>query len=121
MAAFEVEAVASGPHAVVVVRGEIDAHTSPLLKERLLALVAEGIDRLVVDLRAVTFIESVGLGTLVAARKRLRQSDKSLCLVLGPEQGVLRRTFEITGLDKVFPIHPDVEAAVEDCLREPAA
>lgn len=121
MTNFEVDAVASGPHAVVVVRGEIDAHTAPALRERLLALVTDGIDRLVVDLRNVEFIESVGLGTLVAARKRLRPYDKSLCLVLGPEQSVLRRTFEITGLDKVFPIHPTVEAAVEDCLREPAA
>jgi anti-sigma B factor antagonist len=121
MAVFEVDAVASGPHAVVVVKGEIDAHTAPQLKERLLDLVAGGIDRLVVDLRGVTFIESVGLGTLVAARKRLRPFDKSLCLALGPEQSVLRRTFEITALDKVFPIHPTVEAAVEDCLQEPAA
>jgi anti-sigma B factor antagonist len=118
---FEVDAVASGNHAVVVVRGEIDAHTAPTLKERLLALIDEGIDRVVVDLREVDFIESVGLGALVAVRKRLRPSDKSLCLVIDESQTVVRRTFSITGLDKVFPLHPTVEAAVEDCLREPAA
>jgi len=121
MAPFDVQAVATGPHAVVSVSGEIDAHTAPMLRERLMALVDEGIDRLVVDLRAVNFIESVGLGTLVAARKRLRPFDKSLCLVIEPAQSVLKRTFEITGLDKVFPIHPTVQAAVEDCLQEPAA
>ena len=119
--AFEVEAVASGSHAVVAVRGEIDAHTAPTLKDRLLALVTDGVDRVVVDLREVGFIESVGLGALVAVRKRLRPSDKSLCLVLGDDQTVIRRTFEITGLDKIFPIHPTVEAAVQDCLQEPAA
>ena len=118
---IEIDAVASGPHGVVVVRGEIDAHTAPQLKERLLDLITEGIDRVVIDLREVTFIESVGLGTLVAVRKRLRPSDKNVCLVIGPDQTVIRRTFEITALDKVFPIHPDVETAVEDCLREPAA
>lgn len=118
---IEIDAVASGPHAVVVVKGEIDAHTAPTLKERLLDLLTDGIDRLVVDLRGVAFIESVGLGTLVAVRKRLRPSDKSLCLVLSDEQSVIRRTFEITGLDKVFPIHPDVDSAVHDCLQEPAA
>lgn len=118
---FSIDAAVSGNHAVVVVHGEIDAHTAPALKERLLGLVDEGIDRAVVDMREVTFIESVGLGTLVAVRKRLRPSDKSLCLVLSDEQSVIRRTFEITGLDKVFPVHPDVESAVEDCLREPAA
>jgi anti-sigma B factor antagonist len=121
MAPFDVQAVADGSHAVVRVSGEIDAHTAPILRERLLALVDQGIDRLVVDLQAVTFIESVGLGTLVAVRKRLRHHDKSLCLVMESDQAVLHRTFEITGLDKVFPIHPTVDAAVEDCLREPAA
>lgn len=121
MAGILVDAVAAGPHAIVTVEGEIDAHTAPVLKDRLLELVEQGIDRLVVDLRLVTFIESVGLGTLVAARKRLRHFDKSLCLVLDADQSVLRRTFEITGLDKVFPIHATVEAAVEDCLQEPAA
>jgi anti-sigma B factor antagonist len=118
---FEVEAVASGTHAVVVVRGEIDAHTAPAMRDRMLDLVSQGVDRLVVDLREVGFIESVGLGTLVAVRKRLRPSDKCLCLVLDPQQAVLRRTFEITGLDKIFPIHPSLDDAVEDCLREPAA
>jgi anti-sigma B factor antagonist len=121
MAAFEVDAVASGPHAIVIVRGEIDAHTAPTLRDRLMELVTDGIDRLVIDLRDVTFIESVGLGTLVAARKRLRPFDKSLCLVLDGGQGVLRRTFEITGLDRVFPIHETVDEAVQDCLAEPAA
>lgn len=118
---FDIDAVVSADHAVIVVKGEIDAHTAPQLKERLLELVTDGVDRVVLDLRHVDFIESVGLGTLVAVRKRLRPSDKSLCLVIGPDQGVIRRTFEITGLDKVFPIHKDVEAAVQDCLREPAA
>lgn len=121
MAVFEVDAVAAGTHAIVVVRGEIDAHTAPSLRDRLMGLVDGGVDRLVIDLRGVTFIESVGLGTLVAARKRLRPIEKSLCLVLDADQAVLRRTFEITGLDRVFPIHSTVEAAVEDCLTEPAA
>jgi anti-sigma B factor antagonist len=121
MQVFEMDSVLTGPHAIVTVRGEIDAHTAPSLKERLLGLVEQGADRLVLDLTGVTFIESVGLGTLVATRKRLRPYDKSLCLVLAIDQTVLRRTFEITGLTKVFPIHETVEAAVEDCLQEPAA
>jgi anti-sigma B factor antagonist len=118
---FTVKAEALGPHAIVTVAGEIDASTAPMLRAEFLALVDSGVDRLVVDLRGVTFIESVGLGTLVAARKRLRRFDRSLCLVLDDSQRSLYRTFEITGLTKVFPIHPTVEAAVEDCLDGSAA
>ena len=121
MQEFGVDAALTGPHAIVTVRGELDAHTAPELRSKLLELVEAGADRFVVDLRGVTFVESVGLGVLVAARKRLRQHDRSLCLVLTKQQSVVRRTFEITGLTKVFPIHETVEEAEEDCLKEPAA
>jgi anti-sigma B factor antagonist len=121
MVEFEVDAKAVGPHAIVVVRGELDAYTAPRLRETFVDLVAAGVDRLVVDLRQVTFIDSTGLGTLVATRKRLRVADKNLCIVLGEDQAAVRRPFEITGLARVFPIHPTVEAAVHDCLEEPAA
>lgn len=121
MDGFEVEAEVSGAHAVVSVTGEIDAATAPVLKDRLMELVATGVERVVVDLRSVTFIESVGLGTLIAARKRLAAGDKNLCLVIGDDQPNIRGPFEITRLDVVFPIHATREAAVEDCLSEPAA
>jgi len=121
MREFTVEAQALGPHAIVVVTGEIDAYTAPALREKFLELVDGGVDRLVVDLRRVTFIESVGLGTLIAVRKRLRRFDRNLCIVLDAGQRSIYRTFEITGLTNIFPIHPTVEAAVEDCLDESAA
>lgn len=118
---FSVKAESCGSHAVVVVIGEIDVATAPLLKKKLLELVATGVSRVVVDLRQVTFIESVGLGTLVAARKELCAGDKNLCLVIGEHQSKVRAPFEITRLDRVFPIHPTLEAAIEDCLSESAA
>ncbi len=121
MDGFRVEAEVAGNQAVVIVAGEIDAATAPLLKEELLALVDTGVERVVVDLREVTFIESVGLGTLVAARKRLAAGDKSLCLVIADHQVNIRGPFEITRLDDVFPIHATRQAAIDACLTAPAA
>ncbi|HVE46215.1 MAG TPA: STAS domain-containing protein [Acidimicrobiales bacterium] len=118
---FEVDAEVVGDQAVVVVTGEIDAATAPVLKEKLLALAETGVRRVVVDLASVTFIESIGLGCLIAARKRLAAGDKSLCLVIADHQVNIRGPFEITRLDDVFPIHPTREAAIEACLTEPAA
>lgn len=118
---FEVEAEVSGAHAVVAVSGEIDAATAPVLKKKLMELVDTGVERVVVDLTGVSFIESVGLGTLVAARKRLAAGDKNLCLVIGDDQPNIRGVFEITRLDHVFPIHSTREAAIADCLSESAA
>lgn len=118
---FEVTVEACGSHAVVVVKGEIDVATAPLLKRSLVELVATGVARVVVDLRGVSFIESVGLGALVSARKELFAGDKNLCLVIAENQSRIRSPFEITRLDLVFPIHATLEAAVEDCLSESAA
>ncbi|HUR17364.1 MAG TPA: STAS domain-containing protein [Acidimicrobiales bacterium] len=121
MDGFGVEAEVVGTQAVVVVTGEIDALTAPALNAKLLELAETGVERVVVDLQGVTFIESVGLGTLVAARKRLGTGDKTVCLVIADHQVNVRRPFEITRLDEVFPIHPTREAAIDACLTEPAA
>jgi len=69
----------------------------------------------------VTFIESVALGVIIAARKQLGTGDKNLCVVLDPGQTTIRRVFSVTGLDGVFPIYPTPEAAEEDCADDPSA
>ena len=53
--------------AVVKAVGEIDLHTAPQLHEALADLEAERLERLVVDLSDCGFIDSTGLGVLVAA------------------------------------------------------
>jgi anti-sigma B factor antagonist len=119
--AFRVESVRNERHAVVLVDGELDAHTAPRLHDELVALAAQGVDRLVLDLRRVDFVDSFGLGVIVSSRRRLSQEGNSLCVVAGDDQETLRRVLQITGLDQVLPVHPTVADAVEDCLREPAA
>ena len=52
---------------------------------------------LVVDLRAVGFIDSAGLGVLVAANKRARREGRRLVLVKGP--GPVANVLAVTGLD----------------------
>jgi len=118
---FGIETVRDERHAVVLVVGELDAATAPRLREELVALCEEGIDRIVLDCRRLDFVDSFGLGVIVAAKKRLSQQGNALCLVAGEEQRTLRRLLEITGLDRLLPVHPTVAEAVEDCLRVDAA
>ena len=64
----------------------------------------------VVDLEAVDFMDSAGLGTLIAALKRIseRGGDMKLaCLQKKP-----RMVFEITRAHKVFEIYNNVDDAV---------
>ncbi|HVX16675.1 MAG TPA: STAS domain-containing protein [Acidimicrobiales bacterium] len=96
--------------AVLAVSGEVDVATAPGLRERLVGLVSEGHHQIVVDLEAVEFLDSTGLGVLVGALKRVRTQGGELALVC-TQQRVLK-VFEITGLTQVFPIHPSVDEAV---------
>ena len=95
---------------VLSVRGEVDVYTAPRLREKLVELVSEGRYNLVVDLEAVDFLDSTGLGVLVGGLKRLRSHDGDLSLVC--TQSRILKVFEITGLTKVFSIHDSVDAAV---------
>jgi anti-sigma B factor antagonist len=89
---------------VVAVRGEIDVATSPALREELYAIIDGGARAVVVDLSGLGFIDSSGLGVLVAALKHMRERDGELVLA-GLAQPALR-VFEITDLTNLFTIEP---------------
>lgn len=99
-----------GAATVVVVGGEIDVYTAPKLREQIVDLVGGGAYHLVVDMEAVEFLDSTGLGVLVGGLKRVRAHDGSLKLVCTQER--ILKIFRITGLTKVFPIYDTVEAAL---------
>jgi len=99
-----------GDRTVVHLGGEIDVYTAPFVREKLDEQIHAGRADLIVDLSEVTFLDSTGLGVLVGRLKFARTRGGSLKLV-GTSERVLR-VFAITGLDKVFDIHPDLESAL---------
>ena len=99
-----------GQRHVVAVRGEIDLFTAPELKQKLTDAIEGGKTHIVVDLSQATFIDSTTLGVLVGGVKRLRPKDGSLALVCTDEN--ITKIFEITGLDRVFPIHSSRDDAL---------
>ena len=87
---------------LVAVRGDLDLHTAPELREALDRAIDEGRSRLVVDLTETSYMDSSGLTALVLAHKRVRQRSGQLVVVnVDPSIG---RTFEITGLHLLFPL-----------------
>ena len=95
---------------VIALGGEIDLYTAPEFKERMVELIEDGKKRIVVDLSAATFIDSTTLGVLVGGVKRLRPAGGSLALVCTDQN--ITKIFEITGLDRVFPIHASRDQAL---------
>jgi anti-sigma B factor antagonist len=104
------EAVDETTH-VIELGGEIDLYTAPQFKERMLELIEQGKQRIVVDLSEATFIDSTTLGVLVGGVKRLRPAGGALALVCTDDN--ITKIFEITGLDRVFPIHGSRAEALE--------
>jgi anti-sigma B factor antagonist len=98
-----------GDVAVLAVSGEVDVATVPRLREQLHGLVASGTPRIVVDLDAVDFLDSTGLGVLVGALKRVRSNGGELALVCTSPR--IRKVFEVTGLTKVFALFDTVDEA----------
>ena len=85
----------------IVVKGEIDLAAAPTLLRQLDdALDAEPGGTLEVDFGGVTFIDSTGLGVLVAGNRRATLAGGELVVThVSPK---VRQVFEITGLDKVM-------------------
>lgn len=115
---LSINRVDQGDHTVVSLGGEIDVYTAPFVRERLDEAVHEGRVNLIVDLTGVRFLDSTGLGVLVGRLKLARSLGGSLRLV-GTEERVLK-VFSITGLDKVFEIHPTLGEAVAAADADPA-
>jgi anti-sigma B factor antagonist len=107
---FDVETIDGGePVVVIAVHGQADLHPAPELRNAITAALDGGATGLVVDLSEATFIDSMTLGVLLGAVKRLRPSGGKVAIVCSDPH--IRRIFEITLLDRVFSLHTDLEAA----------
>jgi anti-sigma B factor antagonist len=82
--------------AVVTVEGELDIATAPVLRERLNSLAEAGVRRLVIDLRAVPFMDSVAVAVLVRAKHMLGE-DARISVVI-EDDSYTRMIFEVAGL-----------------------
>ena len=99
-----------GARTVIAVGGEIDVYTAPKLRDQITELVAAGRTSLIIDLENVDFLDSTGLGVLVGGLKKVRAEEGSMSLICNQDR--LLKIFRITGLAKVFTIHPDEAAAL---------
>jgi anti-sigma B factor antagonist len=94
---------------IVHLTGELDLYNAHLVRDELLSAAADHPQRLIVDLSAVTFIDSTGLGVLIEARTKL--ANRRALLLAGPGLET-RRALEISGLDRHFGVHDSLEAAL---------
>jgi anti-anti-sigma factor len=98
---------------VVMPSGRLDVAGAPTLKAAIGDVVKDdGTPRLVIDMEGVSFVDSTGLGSVIAALKLVKGSKGDLRLA-APNQQV-RVVLELTTLDRVFAYYPTVEDALTD-------
>lgn len=81
----------------------IDAAIATRFKDRLREIVLRGRKPVRLDMRRVDFMDSSGLGAMIAVRKAL---PESLPLVLEGLTPNVERVFRLTRMDSVFDIRP---------------
>ncbi|HVE76803.1 MAG TPA: STAS domain-containing protein [Actinomycetota bacterium] len=108
---LNVEVEKAGDASLLKVSGEVDVFTAPKIREKLIDLVDQGEHNIIVSLEGVDFLDSTGLGVLVAGLKRVKMHEGTLSVVCTKEK--ILKIFRITGLTKVFPIYDTVEEAAK--------
>ena len=96
--------------AIITVSGELDlAHCIKLAPE-LNAALRSAARAIVIDLEAVSLVDSSGIALLLNAFRHLDHTGRQLAIAcpIGPQ----RRAFEVTALDRRLPMHETRQAAL---------
>jgi anti-anti-sigma factor len=100
---------------VIHLDGEFDAYDCDRFLKQVDTLAQAGNVRVVVDMHAVTFVNSQGLGALLQTAKRLASEGGKL--VIANPSAFCAKEFDLIGLRKAVPIHATEEEARADVLE----
>lgn len=98
-----------GSTLVVSVQGELDLAAAPELADELKTVELGRFDKVVFDLLQVGFMDSSGLGALIALRSE--HPDTEVALV-AKDDGLVSKVLRLTSMEELFPIFPTREAAL---------
>jgi anti-sigma B factor antagonist len=108
---MEINVKRDGASSVIYVTGDVDLHSSPVLRDTVLELFQKrGQTKVVVNLSNVQYIDSSGIASLVEGLQEARKRDARFVLV-GLNEGP-RHVLELTRLLSVFEIAATEEEAV---------
>jgi len=105
---LEIEVQDEGTYTLCRPVGELDAYTVGQFREALTGLATES--RVVIDLSAVPFMDSAGLGALIGGIRRTRENNGEVSVACS--RPTLTRLLHTTGFDRIVPVVDDVDAAI---------
>jgi anti-sigma B factor antagonist len=105
---------ADGIHRMILA-GRMDGAGTEQVTSDFTAVIATQPARVVVDMRQVVFLSSVGIRLLLSNAKSLKQYG-GLMAIAGP-QPMVREVLEIVGIARLIPVHADLESACAALAR----
>ena len=100
-----------GDYAIIELEGDVDLSCSPDARKHILAKL-EIKRNLLIDLSAVTYIDSSGVASLVEGYQTAKKNNLKFGLVGVSESAM--SVLHLARLDKVFPIHASVEERLQE-------
>jgi anti-sigma B factor antagonist len=105
MTEFAFEESRRGGVAELALSGDLDMTATFRLEPALDRLLeGEGVSELVLDLSGVAFVDSSGLGLLLATYQRSQEAERQMAIVNSRPE--IQRVFRLAGVDDVLPISP---------------
>lgn len=92
---------------VIALAGELDMANAKTFATQVEACEAEGAEAIVIDLRALEFVDSTGLALFVAAHRRLNDGAEQRLRIIPSPAPAVTRVLATTGLDAVLPLVDD--------------
>ena len=101
---------------IVVVDGQLDLLTAPLLEQCMHEQLADAPPHLILNLESVCFLGSSGLSCLLRARELAEQTPGSQLHLAGLITRAVAHAVQITGLLDMFSTYPTLVHAVVDVM-----
>lgn len=116
MGVFDVTTVSDDGADIPILQcaGELDTQSAPVLRRLLWDLLTKGQQVIILQMDAVDYVDSSGLGILVAALRQANETSGTIAIA-GVKPSVAR-VLRITGLDKIFPVYGSVDEAMAAML-----
>ena len=111
MALLEITTEEIADFLILKIKGKLDAQSSPILIEKLNALVIAGKVKLVLDISQVPFMSSAGIGATIKTLDDTK-SKKGVLKIVGAKPEVLK-VYEILGFAPAFSFYETVQDALK--------
>jgi anti-sigma B factor antagonist len=106
---LSLEVIEVSGSARLLLRGELDTASAPAANRALLELLERGFDRVILDLRELDFMDSMGVKLLIDGRDTAEQLGVEMALAYG--EGVVERVLTVSGVARLFERQDDDRAA----------